>query len=214
LVVVGFFFRFVMKISLVHRQRIAVERDDSNWTDERPEHELRDDQLVQPPLEVTDYLQIPLLPTQADSRPLRSRRIDGQRPDSARDSAISTRDWIKNGIQHGWSGDQHLHDVVSIDPGESNPIKKQPQPNWLEDRQHYGSVGEEEELIDDLHSSQLAATSDYSPDGPLPVNDAVAHSGPRKDAAAQMSQQIREREEVLETLRRDLDRLLASPKVA
>ena len=67
LVVVGFFVRVVMKISLAHRQRIAVDRDHSNWTDERPEPELHDDQFVQQQLEVTDYLQSPLLPTQTDS---------------------------------------------------------------------------------------------------------------------------------------------------
>lgn len=44
LVVVGFFVRVVMKISLGHRQRIVVDRDHANWTDERPEQELRDDQ--------------------------------------------------------------------------------------------------------------------------------------------------------------------------
>ena len=212
LVVVGFFLRFVMKILLAPRQRIAVDRHHSNWTDERPEHELRDDQFGQQQLEVTDYLQSPLLPTQTHSRPLRSRRIDGQWPDSARarDPANSTRGWIKNRSQYGWSGDQQPHDAVSVDPGESNPIKKQPQPNWHEDQQQYGFVKEGDELIDDLHSSQMAATSDECPDGPLPANDGWSHSGHRKDDAAEMSEQIREREEVLETLRRDLDRLLRS----
>ena len=209
LVVVGFFVRVVMKISLAPRQRIAVDRHHSNWTDERPEPELRDDQFVQQQLEVTDYLQSPLIPTQTDPRPLRWRRIDGQWPDSARarEPATSTRDWIKNKSQNGWSGDQQPHDAVSVDPGESNPIKKQAQPNWHEDQQQY-------EVIDDLPSSQMAATSDDCSDGPLPANDGWSHSGHRKDDAAQMSEQIREREAVLETLRRDLDRLLRSPKVA
>ena len=216
LVVVGFFLRFVMKISLARRQRIVVDRHHSNWTDERPEPKLRDDQFVQQQLEITEYLQSPLVPTQTNSRPLRSRRIDGQWPDSARagDPASSTRDWIKNGSKRRWSGDQQPHDAVSVYPGESNPVKKQPQPNWHEDQQQYGSVKEGDELIDDLHSSQMAATSDYCSDGPLPANDGWSHSGHRKDDAAQMGEQIREREEVLETLRRDLDRLLRSPKVA
>ena len=113
-----------------------------------------------------------------------------------------------------WSGDPQPHDAVSVDPGESNPIKKQAQPSWHEDQQQYGSVKEADELIDDLPSSQLAATSDDCPDGPLPANDGWSHSGHRKDDAAQMSEQISEREELLETLRRDLDRLLRSPKVA
>ena len=216
LVVVGFFLRFVMKISLAPRQRIAVDRHHSNWTDERSENELRDDQFVQQQLEITDYLQSPLVPTQTNSRPLRSRRIDGQWPDStrARDPAISPRDWIKNRSQHGWNSDQQPHDAVSVDPGESNPIQKQAQPNWHEDQQQYGWVKEGDELMDDLPSSQMAATSDDCPDGLLPANDGWSHSGHRKDDAAQMSEQIREREEVLETLRRDLDRLLRSPKVA
>jgi hypothetical protein len=211
LVVVGFFLRVVMKISLRHRQRIAVDRHHWNWTDERPEHELRDDQFVHQQLEVTDYLQSPLVPTQTDSRPLRPRRIDGQWPDSAgaREPATSTRDWIKNRRQYGWSGDQQPHDEVSVDPGESNPIKKLAQPNRRDDQP--GSVNEADEIIDDLHSSQMAATSDYCS---LPANDGWSRGGHRKDDAAQMSEQIREREEVLETLRRDLDRLLRSPKVA
>ena len=80
-----------------------------------------------------------------------------------------------------------------------------------------------------MHSVHLAAKShgcmrvedpakyaeiDYCSGGPLPANDGRSHSGHRKDDAAQMSEQIREREQVLETLRRDLDRLLRSPKVA
>jgi hypothetical protein len=209
LVVVGFFLRFVMKIPLAHRQRIVVDRHHSNWTDEPPEHELGDDQFVQQQLEVTDYLQSS---TQADSRPLRSRRIYGE-PDSARarDPAMSTRDGIKDRSQYGWSSDQQPHDAVSVDPGEFN---KQAQPNWHEDQQQYDSVEEGDDLIDDLHSLQMAATSDYCPDGPLPANDGWSHSGHRKDTAGQVSEQIREREEVLETLRRDLDRLLRSPKVA
>jgi hypothetical protein len=208
LVVVGFCFRVVTRIALAGRQRIVVDLDHSNWTDERPEHELRDEQFV------TDYLQSPLVPTQT-SRPLRSRRIDDPWPDGARadDPAIGTRDWIETESHYGWSDDQQPRDAVSVDPGEFNPIEQQGQPSW-QDQQRYNSVKERDELIDDLHNSQLAATSDYCPDSPLPSNGGWSHSGQRKHDAAPMSEQIREREEVLETLRRDLDRLLRSPKVA
>jgi hypothetical protein len=210
LVVVGFFLRIVMKISLAHRQRIIVDRFHSNWTDERSEHELANDQFVQQHLEITDY-------AQTDSIPLLSRRIDGQWSDSARarDPAMSTRtrDWIKNKNQYGWT-DQQQHDAVGVDPDESRLIEKQAQPKWHEDQRRYGSVEGGDELIDDLHSLQVAATSDYCPDSSLPANDGWSHSGHRKDDAAQMSEQIRERQDVLETLRRDLDRLLRSPKVA
>jgi hypothetical protein len=108
---------------------------------------------------------------------------------------MSTRDGIKDRSQYGWSSDQQPHDAVSVDPGEFNIIKKQAQPNWHEDQQQYDSVKEGDDLIDDLHSLQMAATSDYCPDGPLPANHGWSHAG-------QVSEQIREREEVLETLRR------------
>jgi hypothetical protein len=205
LVAVVFFIRFV----LAYRQRIPVHRDHSHRTDERPPHELDDDQFFQQQqLEVTDRS-----PNQTDSKPLRSRRIDGQRRGTVRAShpASSEPNWIKNRSQYEGRGDQRPNRPVSIDRGEPNPVKKPAQPAWHEDQQQYESVEESDDLVADLHSPHMSAPSDF-PDAPVPNNDGWSHSGHRKDNADRIGEQIREREEVLETLRRDLDRLLRSPK--
>jgi hypothetical protein len=209
-VVVGFLLKFVMGLWVAHRQRIVVDRDDPNWADNLPQREFRDDQSVQQQLEATECLESPLVPTRIDSGSLVSRRIGGPQPDRARarDPAISRLDWVKSKSQVGRSGAQQPHETDSLNPVDSNPIKTV-QPNWHEDQQQYGSVEEADELIDRLHTSQMPRGSDYS-------RDELADGGRgvhRKHDGAQKNQQIREREEVLETLRRDLDRLLRSANI-
>ncbi len=76
-------------------------------------------------------------------------------------------------------------------------------------------VGESDELLDDLQSSLIAAANDHRPrSSSLQADDEWPNNGRGKDATSKVSDEIREREEVLERLRRDLDRLLQSSKVA
>ena len=60
----------------------------------------------------------------------------------------------------------------------------------------------------------MAAASDDRPRPLLDAADEWTNSGRGKDGTSQIGDEIREREEALERLRRDLDRLLQSPKVA
>jgi hypothetical protein len=82
------------------------------------------------------------------------------------------------------------------------------------DQLQHGSVSEADELIRHLQSSLTAAASDYRPHPALDAADESSESGRGKNGASQISDEIREREEVLERLRQDLDRLLQSPEVA
>jgi Spy/CpxP family protein refolding chaperone len=82
------------------------------------------------------------------------------------------------------------------------------------DQQQHGSVSETDELLDDLQSSLMAAASDYRPRPPVEAADEWSNSGRGRDGTSQISDETREREETLERLRQDLDRLLQSPKVA
>jgi hypothetical protein len=59
--------------------------------------------------------------------------------------------------------------------------------------------------------SALVAASDHRPRPPLQADDGWSNDGRGKDATC--SDEITERQEVLERLRRDLDRMLRSPKL-
>jgi hypothetical protein len=83
------------------------------------------------------------------------------------------------------------------------------------DQERHASAGEADEVLDDLQRSLLAAASDHRPrPSSLQVDDELSNNGHGEDGSSQAGDEIREREEVLERLRRDLDRLLQSPKVA
>jgi hypothetical protein len=84
------------------------------------------------------------------------------------------------------------HRRIDIDPRESDWIGK---------------------LVDDLQSS-LVMTSNYRFRPPLQDENSWPDNERRNDGASQSSDEIREREEALKQLKRDLDRLLQSPKVA
>jgi hypothetical protein len=83
------------------------------------------------------------------------------------------------------------HRRINIDPRQSDWVGK---------------------LVDDLQSS-LGLPSDYRSGPPL-QDDSWPDDKRRNDGAYQSTDEIREREEALKQLKRDLDRLLSSPKVA
>jgi hypothetical protein len=86
----------------------------------------------------------------------------------------------------------HQQRRINIDPHESDWIGK---------------------LVDDLQSS-LVLPSDYRSRPPLQDDNTWPDDERRNDGASQSSDEIRQREEALKQLKRDLDRLLQSPKVA
>jgi hypothetical protein len=103
---------------------------------------------------------------------------EGERPDNA-------HDWdAASGITDKISRRQRRR--IGIDPRESDWVGK---------------------LVDDLQSS-LMAPNDYRSGPPLQADDSWPDDERCNDEASQSSDEIRKREEVLERLRRDLDRLL------
>jgi hypothetical protein len=226
LVVAGSLLRIVMKISAARRRRITIDHHDVDRIDDRLKQELHEDQIAHQPDALSEFLQRSPIPAATNSSGRRPSPIDSDPPDitRARDSVSH----IKNKISmpqhqnrhdewddrppHRWSDHQH-HESGSIDS---------PEPDWNDDRhrhvgrndqERYASAGEADELLDDLQRSLLA--SDHRPrPSSLQVDDELSNYGHGEDGSSQVSDEIREREEVLERLRRDLDRLLQSPKVA
>ena len=124
-------------------------------------------------------------------------------------------EWLDERPEHRWSDDQQQHESVSVDPHEPDWIDDRHQHEGRNDEQQHGSVREADELLDDFQSSLIVAASDHRlRSSSLQADDEWSNNGRGKDGASQTSDEIREREEVLERLRRDLDRLLRSPKVA
>ena len=283
LVVAGFLFRIVMKISARRRRRIVIDHPDSDLIDDRQEHELRDDQSPHQRDDLTDYLQDSVIPTATDSnprRPFRDERPDARSRDPASriKSKISTREYRRGvGVdarEPDWIDDQHKHESHDNQPphqrdGRTDDLQRLSIPTatnsrstrssrvdderldnapggdpisriqnkitrehsrigvdsresgWIDDRRQREGRNDQrqpvvarDELIDDLQSSLIQAASDYRPRPPLQADDGGLNNARGEDGASQISDEISEREEVLERLRRDLDRLLQSPKVA
>ena len=224
LVVAGILLRVVMKISVMkifpaRRQPITSDQHDFDRIDDLA-HEWHEDQVVDGVL--SDYLKRPKIPAASDSK-RRPSQIGTDRTDITRagDSTFHVSDKISmrkqrridvNPRQSEWSEAQPQYETVSIDP----------EPDSIDDRhqdegrnEQHGSVSEADELLHDLQSSLIAAASEYrAPPSPLQADDGWSNDGRGKDGPSQIGNEIKEREEVLERLRHDLDRLLQSPKVA
>ena len=225
LVVAGILLRVVMKISVMkifqaRRQPITTDEHDFDRIDDLA-HELHEDQVVDDAL--SEYLKRPKIPAASDSK-RRPSQIGTDRADITRaDSAFHITDKISmrkhrridvNPRQSESRDAQPQHESVSIDP-ELDSIDDRHQDEVRNGRRQHGSVSEADELLHDLQSSLIAAASEYrAPPLPLLADDGWSNDGRGKDGPSQISDEIREREEGLERLRRDLDRLLQSPKVA
>jgi hypothetical protein len=240
LVVAGILLRVVTKISVMkisagRRQRSTIDRDDFDRIDDQPEHELHEDQIVHQRDALSEYLQRSNIPAATDSSSRRSSRVGDERPDivRTRDSAsritnkISMREhrridtdprgseWNDDRRQRRWNHDQQQHESVSVDAHEPDWIDDRLQQEGRNEQQQHGSVGAADDFLDDLQSSLMAAASEYRPSpSPLQAGDEWTNNGRSKEGTCQTSDEIKEREEVLERLRQDLDRLLQSPKVA
>jgi hypothetical protein len=223
LVVAGILLRVVMKISVMkifpaRRQRITIDHHDFDRIDDLAHHE---DQVVDDAL--SDYLKRSKTPAASDSKSRRPSQIGIDRGDIAGDSAFHMTDKISlrkhrridvNPRQSESSDAQSQHESVSIDP-EPDSIDDRHQNEGRNDQRQHRSVSGADELLHDLQSSLIAAASEYrTPPSPLQADDGWSNDGRGKDRPSPIGDEIREREEVLERLRRDLDRLLQSPKVA
>jgi hypothetical protein len=228
LVVAGFLLRIVVKIFVGRRHRIAVDHHDFDLVNDRHAHALPDDQIVDQRDGLTDYLQRSnkaaasksgsrrpsqvadkrmndapdTLPLQMDKIDKRERRLVGVDPHES--------EWIDTKRRQSKRGnDEQRHKPIGIDPREDTPIDDQHQQRRRHDQLQRGAVAVADELIDDLQSSLVATRRDYRPG---PSFQESLNEGGGRDAAP--VDEIREREEGLEQLRRSLDRLLQSPNVA
>jgi len=203
LVVAGFLLRVVIRNSVGRRRRIAVDRQDFDWSDDRPQHELPDDQFVQQRDGLTDYLRRSSIPVATDFGAGRPSRVKNERPDNPRRRGHAPR--LTDKIS------KREHQRLGVDPREADGIGDRHRQEWRDDQKQDRSLGAGDELLDDLQSA-LVAASDHRPRPPLQADDGWSNDGRGKDAAC--SDEITEREMVLERLRRDLDRMLQSPKLA
>jgi hypothetical protein len=229
LVVAGILLRVVMKISVMkifpaRRQRTTTDNHEFDRVDDLA-RELHEDQIVDDAR--SEYLKRSTIPAASDSKPRRPSRVGNGRPDitGARGSValitdkINKREHRRIDVDHResseWSEDQQQHESASIDPPESDSIDNRHQGERPNNHRQHESVTQPDELLHDLQSSLIVAASEYHPRlSPLKANDGWSNGGRGKDGPSETSDEIREREEMLERLRRDLDRLLQSPKVA
>jgi hypothetical protein len=240
LVVAGILLRVVTKISVMkisagRRQRSTIDRDDFDRIDDQPEHELHEDQIVHQRDALSEYLQRSNIPAATDSSSRRSSRVGDERPDIARTRDSASRitnkismcehrridadprgsEWNDDRRQRRWNHDQQQHESVSVDAHEPDWIDDRLQQEGRNEQQQHGSFGAADDFLDDLQSSLMAAASEYRPSpSPLQAGNEWTNNGRSKEGTCQTSDEIKEREQVLERLRQDLDRLLQSPKVA
>ena len=226
LVVAGILIRAVMKISVMkmfpaRRQPITTDEHDFDRIDDLT-HELHEDQVVDDAL--SEYLKRPKISAASDSK-RRPSHIGTDRADITRaghsafhvTDKISMRKHRRIDVHPGQSESsdaQPQHESVSIDP-EPDSIDDRHQDQARNDQRQHGSVSQPDELLHDLQSSLIAAASEYRvPPSPIQADDGWSNDGRGKVGPSQIGNEIKEREEVLERLRHDLDRLLQSPKVA
>lgn len=229
LVVAGFLLRIVVKIFVGRRHRIAVDHHDFDLVNDRHAHALPDDQIVDQRDGLTDYLQRSNKATASKSGSRRPSQVNDKRMNDAPDKLplqmdkIDKRErrlvgvdphefeWIdtKRRQSKRRNGEQR-HEPIGIDAREDTPIDDQQQEQrWRHDQHQRGAAAVADELIDDLQSSLVATRRDYRSG---PSFQELLNEGGGRDAAP--VDEIREREEGLEQLRRSLDRLLQSPNVA
>jgi hypothetical protein len=211
LLVVGFLLRVMVKMVARRRQRIAIDRHDLDWIDDQREEELGDNQFVRQQLGLSDYLKhsnIPIENRIGDESPNNARgRMPGapfgNKVNTPEDRRInpntSETDCIDDRSRYGSTASRQKSQPVRMDTPAA--IDAARQYSSRSDRQSRPSIDAGDEFINDLQNSLTAVGGHQPVRAPVQADDAS-------------SGEITEREEVLDRLRRDLDRLLQSPKVA
>ena len=204
LVLAGFLLRVVVRISGARRRRITVDRHDFDRVDAQLEHELPEDQIVYQRDALSEYLQRSGTSAVNDSGLRRTSRVSNDRSDITRTKDSISEITNKIGMRE--------RRRIDVDPRESEWIDDRPQKQGRNDQQQHRPVGEADDFSDDLPRSLIATASESrSPRSRFQANDERSNGG--RDSRP-VSNEVRERQEVLEQLRRDLDRMLQSPKVA
>ncbi len=173
------------RIRMIGR-RIIVDRPETDWMDSRNERELRDRQQHSRSAYQSDKL-VGDFVGQADSD---ERKLhDRQQRSGSLDKLLG--DFIGRS-KSDWADDRNDYE--------------------LRDRQQQsGSAHQGDKLTDDLQRPVEPASADYEP--PLRKDGSREKPQPR-DREPDVAHEISKREETLEQLKRELDRLWRSPKVA
>jgi len=98
-------------------------------------------------------------------------------------------------IDRDWIGDRHQYE-------------------WCGDQQRHRCVAELDEFIDDVRRPVIPAARDCSPAPLTQADDGWPDNARAKDVVFQSTNEISDRDDMLAQLRRDLDKLLRSRKVA
>ncbi len=207
LLVAGLLFRIAMKIAGARRRTINLDQSDSNWVPDPNEHELRDGQQSGEAVNQWQALVDALIdrPDSGEVQNEQGLRDGGQRSE-ADHQPDSAQVQNQQGLRHGGrrSGVDHRHDLVQI----------QNKRGLRNGGRLSGVDHQEAELIEDLQTSLIPSASDYTSRHLLRNDDELQQTRKRGDREPEVADAVRKREDTLEQLRRDLDRLLRSPKVA
>jgi hypothetical protein len=97
---------------------------------------------------------------------------------------------------------------IIIDCPESYWIDDRQQDGWRDNLKHQEAIAEQDELFDGLIRSRISSACDNRPHRPFQTKDQWF----AKDRASPANDDISDRGDKLDQLRKDLDRLLRSPK--
>lgn len=193
LAVAGFLFRVVIKTAATRRQRIVGSGDDQY------ERDLRADQFIRQQNALNEYLQRSVTPAATDSNRRRRFRVDDGLLENARGDDLDFQIKDKMKKRKPQEAGVNRWDIDSI-------------ADRYERKLHDGRLAPQgDEPNDDLQRSTTIAT-DSSPHGPSGMNDGLLAKEPGSPIA-KFAEETSKREETLEQLKRQLDRMLRSPKV-
>jgi hypothetical protein len=144
----------------------------------------------------------------------RRRRIIVDRPESY---------WVDDPNEHELRDEQQYAESVHQREELIDEFIDRPESDWMEDRNEHVLRDREQrselvhqgtKLIDDLEGSVTSTASDDTPHRLFRNDDDLQETLQRRDRELDVTDEISKRENTLEQLKRDLDRLLRSPKLA
>jgi hypothetical protein len=131
--------------------------------------------------------------------------------------------WLDDPNEHELRDEQQYAEPVHQREELIDEFIARSESNWMDDRNEYELrdgeqrselVHERAKLVDELQSSLVTIASDDTPRRLFRNDDELQETLQRTDRDPMVADEIRKREDTLEQLKRDLDRLLRSPKVA
>lgn len=131
--------------------------------------------------------------------------------------------WVDDPNEHELRDEQQYAESVHQREELIDEFIDRPESDWMEDRNEHVLRDREQrselvyqgtKLIDDLEGSVTSTASDDTPHRLFRNDDDLQETLQRRDRELDVSDEISKRENTLEQLKRDLDRLLRSPKVA